>query len=259
MGSNTVKKILFLGDSHVQGVGTEWPSLYKSIRKVPSELTQGKWLNFIRNNKGNDEVVRKKYLELTEKIRYDFEKGKDVLQARKEFSWASLVCKWYDKEYTNDAFNAKSNFHIANYLTRGWSFEEATPFEDTLVVLGVTDAIQDITYHQPYNSSSFKNITVPQLGLTINYIKEFVTSRGGKFAYFHVNDFPEELYDAQLNPFYYNILPYLLFDRSLHSYLTPSQSWRKWDGKHYDLPVQKFLSGILIKELDHSDIIHILR
>lgn len=254
-----VKKILFLGDSHVQGVGTEWPSLYKSLRKVPSELTQGKWTNFIRQNKEDSSIVRKKYLKLTSNIRFDFEKDQAVLDSRKKFSWGSLVCQWYDKQYFNDAFDAKSNFHIANYLTRGWSFEEANPFQETLVILGVTDAINDITYHQPYKTQAFKNITIPSLAFTINYIKEFVTSRGGKFCYFHVNDFPEELYDVKLNPFYYNISPYLLFDRGLHSFLTPSQEWRKWDGKHYDVSVQKFLSGILIKELDNSDIIRILR
>ena len=255
-----VSKVLFLGDSYVEGIGAEWPGLYKKLPNVPNDFTAQKWQSRLKRGEHTELQNFTDFSNFKAQYRFDFNKSKDVVRVRKEDSWPSLVAKKFNLHITNDGFDAKSTFHIANRLTQTYSFHsEGNPFKDTLVVLGVTDAIKDITYHQSPGAQALKNITVPQLALNINYIKEFVSSRGGAFTYFHINDFPEELYDGVLNPFYYNLTPYLLFNRSLHSFLPPSLIWKKWDGKHFDINGHKHLGRTFIEQLENSDIIHILR
>lgn len=255
-----VSKIIFIGDSYTQGLGAEWPGLYKKLPNVPNEFTAVKWNQRLKRGQYTDTQNIEAFTKFKQNYRFNFDKDALVLKARKENSWPALVGKKFEVEILNEGFDAKSNFHIANRLTQTWSFEgDGDPFKDALVIYGVTDAIQDITYHQPIGAPNLKNITIPQLALNINYIKEFVSSRGGAFAYFHINDFPEEMYDMKLNPFYYNITPYLLFQRSLHSFLPPSLTWKKWDGKHFDINGHKHLANHFIEQLENSDIIHILR
>ena len=123
-----------------------------------------------------------------------------------------------------------------------------------------TDAIKELTFYQNLDQTkALKNITIPQLAFIINYIKEYVTNRGGKFVYFHVDSFPAELYDAQLNPFYYNISPYMLLESNLHEAIPRHLEWKRWDGIHFDKNGHKWLANYLIKQLENSDFIHILR
>lgn len=255
-----VNKIVFIGDSYTQGTGAEWPGLYKHLPSIPDEFKAQKWNLRLKRGTHTAEQNIADFAKFKQEYRFDFNKHKSVLEAIKNTSWPAIIGKKFDLEVINEGFDAKSNFHIANRLTQTWSYnDDSNPFKDALVIYGVTDAIKDITYHQPIGAPALKNITIPQLALTINYIKEFVSSRGGAFAYFHINDFPEELYDMKLNPFYYNIAPYLLFERSLHSFLPPSLSWKKWDGKHFDINGHKHLASSFINQLENSDIIRILR
>ena len=256
-----VKKILFIGDTFCSGKGAEWPGLYNYLKRVPPEFLAAKWSRTLKQGIVSPEEIITKFADFKNNHHFDFEKDTRLLKERAEFSWPSMIAKHFNLEYSNEAFDAKSNFHIANILTRTWSFADSPhPFEDTLVVLGVTDAIKELTFYQNLDQTkALKNITIPQLAFIINYIKEYVTNRGGKFVYFHVDSFPAELYDPQLNPFYYNISPYMLLESNLHEAIPRHLEWKRWDGIHFDKNGHKWLANYLIKQLENSDFIHILR
>ena len=43
-------KIVFLGDSHIQGVGAEWPKLYGSLVATPKKFKKNMWSTYLRKS-----------------------------------------------------------------------------------------------------------------------------------------------------------------------------------------------------------------
>ena len=253
----SVNKVIFLGDSHVRGDGVEWPQFHKLVEDDrDNPLTAKKWTLFLKENRGNFSTIRKEFINQINESKIDFNSISILDQLRKENCWAKLFVenfKNFDLEYFNFASNVESNFNIASNLAYGL-FHEGAPiqdFKDTLVIAGLTYAQKDLTYYQPAggDSSKLKNVTIPRLGQTIMFMKEYVENRGGHFAYMHIDDFPEELYDPKFNPFAMNIMPHTIFENSFYSNLTPDRYWRRYDGLHYGADTQKFLAEILYDKI----------
>ena len=70
-------------------------------------------------------------------------------------------------------------------------------FEDSLVILGVPNIKHELTYHNPVGSQQFQNITISTVAANIILIKEFVERRGGRFVYFHTEDYPKDFYGVK--------------------------------------------------------------
>lgn len=256
----SVKKVVFLGDSHVQGVGVEWPNIYGHLGPLPDGFQQHQWNSKVKLAKGNFQDLRKEFEAYTEKLVIKVEGNQTVEELRDKNSWAALFCKHFNVKYVNGGFDAYNNMEIIHRLTSGFTFRDNIVddnFQDTLVIYGVSYALKDLTFHQPVGSNALKNTTLLNLGLIISYAKEFVENRGGKFLYFHVDDFPVEFYDRNINPYLDNLYPYLLFNKSFNSYLTRSFEWKRWDGKHFEYTSHKHLSTILIDRFENDDFLRI--
>ena len=253
----SVNKVIFLGDSHVRGDGVEWPKFHQLVeedRKHP--LTAKNWSLFLKENRGNFPKIRQEFLKQVHDSGIDFNSISVLDELRRENCWAKLFIqnfKNFNLEYFNFATNVESNFDISSNLAYGL-FENGQPiqdFKDTLVIAGLTYAQKDLTFYQPAgsNSNQLKNVTIPRLGQTIMFMKEYVENRKGHFAYMHIDDFPEELYDPKLNPYALNIMPHTIFDNSFYSNLTEDRKWRRYDGLHYGADTQKFLAEILFNKV----------
>lgn len=252
-----VNRVIFLGDSHVRGDGVEWPQFHKLVdddRGNP--LTAKNWSQFLRENKGDFSTIRKEFLKQIDASKIDFNSITILNELRRENCWAKLFVenfKNFDLEYFNFASNVESNFTIASNLAFGL-FQGEThikKFKDTLVIAGLTYAQKDLTFYQPAGGdrTKLRNVTIPRLGHSIMFMKEYVENRGGHFAYMHIDDFPEELYDPKLNPFAYSIMPHTIFENSFYSNLTSDRIWRRYDGLHYGADTHKFLAEILYNKI----------
>jgi hypothetical protein len=248
-----VKKIVFLGDSHVQGVGAEWPKLYGNISATPKEFTRNIWNNYIRTTSDSPEQIFKKYKEVITKVKFDFTSNPAVQKYRDEYSWAKVFTKYYNKEYVNYGFGAYNLTHIVSKLIL-----DNSTFEDSLVILGVPSLKNDLTFHNPYNTKQFQNITIVNAAKNILLIKEFVERRGGRFVYLHIEDYPFEFYDIKNNPHLYHLQNIKLFERSLYSFFTPNFEKKKHDGIHYNLDGHKFIGNVFAKEFQNTLIYSLL-
>jgi len=248
-----VKKIVFLGDSHVQGVGAEWPKLYGNISATPREFTRNIWNNYIRTTNDSPEHIFKKYRELISKVKFDFISNPAVQKYREQYCWAKVFANYYKKEYINYGFGAYNLTQIVSKLIL-----DNPTFEDSLVILGVPSLKNDLTFHNPYNTKQFQNITIVNAAKNIILIKEFVERRGGRFVYLHVEDYPFEFYDVKNNPHLYHLQNIKLFERSLYSFFTPNFDKKKHDGIHYNLDGHKFIGNIFAKEFQNTLIYSLL-
>jgi len=248
-----VSKIVFLGDSHVQGVGAEWPKLYGDLVATPREFTKNLWANYLKTTNDSKEEINKRYKEIISTIRFDFNSSKKLKEYRDSYSWASVFTQYFKKEYINLGFPAYNLNQIAAKL-----IIDNPDFDDSLVILGVPTLKNDLTFHNPYNTKQFQNVTIPVAASNIILIKEFVERRGGRFVYFHTEDFPFEFYDVKNNPYLYHLNNIRLFDRSLYSFFTPNFEKKRHDGIHYNLEGHKFIGNKLAKEFENSLIFSIL-
>lgn len=248
-----VKKIVFLGDSHVQGVGAEWPKLYGNISATPREFTRNIWNNYIRTTNDSPEQIFKKYKEVISKVKFDFISNPAVQKYREQYCWAKIFADYYKKEYINYGFGAYNLTQIVSKLIL-----DNPTFEDSLVILGVPSLKNDLTFHNPYNTKQFQNITIVNAAKNIILIKEFVERRGGRFVYLHVEDYPFEFYDVKNNPHLYHLQNIKLFERSLYSFFTPNFDKKKHDGIHYNLDGHKFIGNVFAKEFQNTLIYSLL-
>lgn len=243
-------KVVFLGNSHIQGVGSEWPTLYKDLIATPKELRENIWRNYTMTTDDSPIEIQSKFNSLLSKVKYN---QKNVQKYRDSACFAALIAKYYKKEYVNYGFDSYNLFQIATKLLL------INPtFEDSLVILGVPQLVNDIAYHNPVGTQKFENITIPNIASTIILIKEFVESRGGKFVYFHVENYPEEFYDVKNNPFLYHLNNCKLFDFSLFDLDSARIAKKKIDGVHYDLSGHKFLANKFIEQFENTLIFSIL-
>ena len=248
-----VKKIVFLGDSHIQGVGSEWPKLYGSLVATPKEFRKNIWATYLRKTEDTPEETFIKFSEITSKMDFDFTSNPDVQKLRDKFSWPSLVADQFKKKIVNYGFGAYNLQQIAGKL-----LIDSPTFDDSLVVLGVPSMKHELTYHNPVGSQQFQNITIPTVAANIILIKEFVERRGGRFVYFHTEDYPKDFYDSQHNPYLYHLTNVRLFDRPLFSYLPDHFHTKKHDGIHFNLEGQKFLAHMFVNEFRKTLIFSVL-
>lgn len=248
-----VSKIVFLGDSHIQGVGAEWPKLYGSLVATPKEFRKNMWVSYLRNTDDTPEEIYKKYSETTSKIDFNFISHPDIQKFRDEYSWPSLVANHFKKKVVNYGFGAYNLQQIVGKL-----LIDSPTFEDSLVILGVPNIKHELTFHNPVGSQQFQNITIPTVAANIILIKEFVEGRGGKFVYFHTEDYPKDFYDSQHNPYLYHLTNIRLFNRPLFSYLPDHFESKKQDGIHYNVEGQKFLAHMFVNEFKHTLIFSVL-
>lgn len=245
-----VDKIVFLGNSHIQGVGSEWPRMYKDLVAMPQELKQNLWTNYIRTTIDSPAVIQAKFKELLTRVKIN---PKLVQKYRDEACFPALIARHYKKEYINLGFESYNFYQIAARLLVTYP-----SFENSLVILGVPPLVNDLLYHNPAGSQKFENVTIPNAASTLILIKEFVEGRGGKFVYFHVEDYPEEFYSVKNNPFLYHLEDCKLFDFSLFELSTPSIVKKKMDGIHFDHTGHKFLATKFIEEFENTLIFSIL-
>ena len=245
-----VKKFVFLGNSHIQGVGSEWPRLYKDLVAIPQPLRQNLWVNYTRTTSDPPKEIQKKFRELLSKVKVN---DKIVNKYRNEACFASLIGKHYNKEVVNLGFDSYNLYQIAARL-----LVTNPTFEDSLVILGVPPLVNDLLYHNPAGSQKFENVTVPYAASTLILIKEFVERRGGQFVYFHVEDYPEEFYDVKNNPYLYHLTDRRLFDFALFELASGTVAKKRIDGVHHDHFGQKFIANKFIEEFENSFIFSIL-
>ena len=262
-----VNKVVFLGDSHVRGDGVEWPKFHQLVEENHrSKLTAKNWSTFLKENKNQFGVIRKEFLFQLQENKIDLNSISILTELRKENCWASQFVKLFKNdplEYYNFANNVESNFDIASNLAYGL-FNEGEPittFKDTLVIAGLTYAQKDLTFYQPLGSdpSKLRNVTIPRLGQTVMFMKEYVENRGGHFAYMHVDEFPQEFYDPKFNPYAFSLMPHTLFEKSFYSELSEDRKWRRYDGLHYGADTHKFLAEILYNKVHKLEIHKLFR
>ena len=235
------KKLIIIGDANFRGDGAEWPDLYKFIGPVPLEYRGNIWSTKIKKALPPELVGLHKefYSALQEKVI----KNKDkVLEIRKEKSFGSILAKELGLEYENYACGSTKINEILPFFK--YHCNESN-FKDTLVLAGIPPALENLTYNQ--NGDKLKNISIDHIASHIMLIKEYVENRGGHFMYMHTEDFPEQLYDPEHNPYLFDLMLLLLHKGNIQSLLTNAYYWRKFDGKFYDAAAQKNLAQSVAK------------
>lgn len=247
------KKIYFLGNTHIQGLGAEWPSIYNDIMRTPNEFKRNSWYNYLKTTDDFPLEIQNKFSKFTSDPPLASLKKK-INTYREESSFASIIGKRYNVPVENLAFDAYNLYQIAARLVKS-----PHNFSESLVILGVPDLKNDLIFHSTPGSQKLQNVSVPYISSLLIMMAEFVENRGGRFTYFHVENYPEEFYDNKNNPFLYNLNNIQLFDLALHDLATKSYNRKKIDGKHYDSSGQKFLANKFIEEFENSMIYAILR
>lgn len=245
-----VKRIVFLGNSHIKGVGSEWPTAYGDLIATPPTFKQNIWTNYIRTTDDTPNEIKAKYEEQVSKLKFN---PKKIQKYRDESCFPSLICKHYGKECINLGIESYNFYQIyADLLIKN------PTFEDSLVILGIPKLTNDILYHNPIGTQKFENVTVPYAASTLVGIKEFVEARGGKFVYFHVEDYPEEFYNLKHNPFMYHLTDRRLFDFALYDIASGNSVKKKHDGIHFDMSGHKLIARKFIEQFENTLIFSIL-
>lgn len=236
------KRVIIIGDSHARGDGAEWPGIYGHLGPIPNEYRANNWKLKIKNAKPNEypELHREFYGAMYEKL---LKNSEEVIKLRKTQSWGAHLCKLIP------------NCSLENYSTKDSDIEGVLPFfagncedmdlRDSIVILGVGNSNANITFRQ--NGTKLKNISIVHIAQSIMLIKEFVENRGGRLVILHPEEFPESLYDAELNPYWIDLRPLLVHEGNFESMLGTALYWRRFDGRHYDAGVQKVLGQNIFK------------
>jgi hypothetical protein len=230
------KRVIILGDSHARGDGAEWPGIYGHLGPIPHEYRANTWKLKVKTAKPEEypKLHQEFYGALYEKL---VKNSEEVLKLRKTQSWGAHFAKLIP------------NCKYENYSTKDNEIESVLPFfkgncedmdlRDSLVILGVGNSGANITFRQ--NGTKLKNISVVHIAQSIMLIKEFVENRGGHLVVIHPEEFPESLYDPELNPYWIDLSPLLIHEGNFESMLGTGLYWRRFDGRHYDAGVQKVL------------------
>ena len=244
------KNIVFIGDGHTQGVGSEWPLLYGELIATPKEFRENMWINYTRTTDDPVSTIKQKFDNFMSKQRI---KPASYTKLRNQGSYTSLIGKHYRKEIVNLGLPVYNFYQIAANL-----LVSNPTFDDSLVILAVPTLVNDIVYHNPPGSQKFENVTIPYVASTLVLIKEFVEARGGKFAYFHQDSFPTEFYDVKNNPYLYHLHDCRLFDIGLFELCYNKIYKNKIDGIHYDSKAHKIISRKFIEQFENTLIFSIL-
>jgi len=250
------KRLILLGDSHCAGFGTEWPDLYKFIGPVPLEFNQHSWLRTIRQGQDNLPKLAQEFVQAMAPKIIGTPAEDEMTSIREKLSWGKLLADKIGVEYENISFDAISNKDLYRRIIKE-PFWKGDPINMDLsnatILVGITEPSNILTYEAPPRSQQLKNVTLEQLALDIISIKNFIENRGGKMLYFHVDSYPTQLYNPATNPYYMEMIPYLVMQQSFTSKLTKAYQYRRFDGKHFDRGTQKMLADIMFKQLDHTD------
>ncbi len=255
-----VKRLIVTGDSHCAGYGTEWPDLYNFIGPVEQAYQQNIWLNTIRQGQEKLNELSLEFVSAMSPKIIGKPAAKKINTLREQFAWGKILADKIGVEYENIAFDAQSNRDIYRGLLRApfWKGEPINmDLSNAVVLVGITNPTHILTYEAPPGSNQLKNITLEQLALDIVSMKSFIENRGGKMLYFHVDEYPEQLYNPQHNPYYMEMIPYLVLQQSFFSKLTKAHQYKRFDGKHFDRGTQKQLADIMHKQLVSTDNIRI--
>lgn len=238
------KRLLLIGDSHFRGDGAEWPKIYGHLGPIPKEYKSNIWLTKIK--KGYPDELEQLHTEFYSGIGKNLSKNSnDVIEYRKKYSFGALIASKFKLKYENYAL--KTN--LINQILPFFKYHcEDQNFKNTLVLAGIPPAHDNIVFNQ--QGTNLKNITIDYISSSILLIKEYVENRGGHFMYMHTEDYPEDLYNPELNPYFMDLLPFLLHQGDISSLLSSAYYWRKFDGKHYDAGAQKSIADNLLKKLD---------
>lgn len=238
----SIKKLFLIGDSHMSGAGAEWPKLFSHLGPVSKDYRPHIWSRKIKDVYPNlDELHRKFYTDLGDKINSNKEIRKELMYKN---SFGKYIAEHFDIPYEVLGSSVK---HITDILPMFMYTMHDQDLKDALVLCGLPKVTSTLAFYQSHPDTTLVNKTVPNFASQIMLLKEFVENRGGKFVYFHTEDFPEELYSPTLNPFLTDLLPLLLMQGDLSLLLGSDTFWRKFDGKHYDAGTQKVIGQKLVK------------
>ena len=245
------KRIIFLGDSHLRGDGTEWPGLWKKIIKFDQGFNQQAWSHKVRTCNGDYKSLR---LEFDRYYGPKMQKHAAwILETRDKESFAARIAKYFNVPFTNYSNSFTSISEMLPFLNYTAIDLE---YKDSFFLVSLPPAIGDVNYRM--EGEKLKNVTIPNYAAQLMLIKEFIENRGGMMCYFHSEDYPEELYDMTLNPYLMDLGPLRVFEGHLGMLLGSSYQHKRMDGKHYDLSGQKMIAHLLIQKLDSPDFFRIL-
>jgi hypothetical protein len=248
-----IKKIVAFGDTFTRGDGSEFPKVFAKMGALPSGFKQHDWIFRLRKEIQDYSELKKDFAEVYGPklvASSDF-----VLEARKKDSWLPHVAKYFK---IDNYENVSNNFSSLGEYLPFYSYHGDDNLNDTLVICGVLPILNDLTFNHS-NQSKLKNITIPLFASYLLLLKEYVENRGGIFVYFHTQDFPEELYNPEYNPFLLELRPLLLVDGLFSSNMGNSFSYRRFDGVHFDSGGQKEIARIIIEQLESPDFIRIFK
>jgi|CoawatStandDraft_6_1074263.scaffolds.fasta_scaffold05610_10 hypothetical protein len=256
------KRVIFFGTDTLQGVGAEWPRLAIDCKFVPKELLPANWEAFMKKTEFNFEVIQKEYKRICDL--YGFAKDlPEVVEFREGKNWPKLVENNYKDtvEVLVPKLNGQSLFTLSFNLISGIVYEDFDlhDLEDTAVILALPDAKNDIMYRAVPGQDNLENITIWNYALTISRIRQYVEDRGGNFYYFHLEDWPKELYDDRLNPLLHHIKESLLFENSLYSYVPGDILKRKYNGFHLDGLAHNTIKDIFIQVMKKNQHLNLFK
>lgn len=237
-----IKKVFFIGDTHMTGAGAEWPKLFGHLGPVPNKFRANLWSNTIRQNYPNlEKLYVEFYTELGDKIQ---KHHNEKIELRDKFSFASIIADRLQSDFELLGYGVNDISEVLPYFMSRLNEDS---LKDCLVVMGVPKITSSLYFNQKQGDTKLSNKTLPLFASQIFLVKEYVENRGGKFLYFHTEDYPQELYTQEHNPYFIDLLPFRMFEGNLDSLLGLDSYWRKFDGKHYDAGTQKLLGDILYK------------
>lgn len=221
----------------MSGAGSEWPKIQGYLGPVPNDFKPHLWNNIIKKAYPNlDELHVKFYKELGPKIG---KKIKERDEFRNKFSFCAHMATTLKRDFEALGVSISSIEEVLpNFISRLTD----TELKNCLVIAGLPKILNSLTYTQKPGNTKLSNITIPNFAAHLLLIKEWVENRGGKFVYFHTEDYPEELYNPELNPYFLDLVLLRLFEGDLSSLLGSSYYWQKYDGKHYAAGAHKVIA-----------------
>ena len=237
------KRLILIGDSHFRGDGAEWPKLYGHLGPIPNQYRGNIWSNKIKTATSEELAIihRQFYQDLGDKLN---KHADQIIELRKTLGFGNQIAKHEKLEYENYCLNTSDISEILPFF----KFQcNDLDLRNSLVLLGVPPAISNLTYQK--EGERLKNISVSYIAQQIMFIKEFIENRGGHMLYMHTEDFPEQVYNPELNPYYIDLMPLLIHEGNLQSLLSNSYYWKKHDGRPFDASVHKQLGVIIGKKV----------
>lgn len=239
----TYKRLIVIGDANFRGDGSEWPELIPHLGPIPREFRPNLWTLEIKKAAPEDfPKLHKKFYEGLGKL--VLSKKDTVLKLREKNNFGKLLADKLKTSYEN---YCSSTTNVTEILPTFKFNCNNSDFTDSLVILGVPPAVHNLTFNQ--KGEKLKNITINHIASQILLIKEFVENRKGRFLYMHTEDFPEQLYDIEHNPYLYDLMPLCLHSGNIQSMLTNSYYWKRYDGRFFEASVHKQIAQTLYNKV----------